>query len=71
MTLEHGIKVYGSFLEKCVNYVNNGWDKNYTTSDVAGIELGDTFLFVHFDKEDYTKEAYPITIKVMFKHEDF
>ena len=67
MTLKNGIKVYGRLLEKCVEYVNEGWDKNYTTEDVVGIEIDTTFMFVHFDKEDYTIDAYPIAIEIIFK----
>lgn len=67
MILETGIKVYDKLLKKCVDYVNNGWQTNYQTKDIVGIEFGDTFMFVHFNKEDYTKDAYPITISLMFK----
>ena len=67
MTLENGIKVYDRLLKKCVEYVNKGWDKNYTTEDIVGIEISTTFMFVHFNKEDYTKDAYPIGIEIIFK----
>lgn len=67
MTLENGIKVYNRLLNKCVEYVNKGWDMNYTTEDIAGIEISTTFMFVHFNKEDYTKDAYPIGIEIIFK----
>jgi len=67
MILEKGIKVYNNVLKRCVDYVNNGWDTSYKVEDVVGIELGETFMFVHFNKEDYTKEAYPITIELIFK----
>ena len=40
---------------------------SYKVEDVAGIEISDTFMFVHFNKEDYTKDAYPITIELKFK----
>ena len=60
MVLENGIKVYDRLLKKCVEYVNSGWRMNYRLEDVVGIEWGDKFLFVHFNKEDFTKEAYPI-----------
>ena len=67
MTLENGIKVYNRFLKNCVEYVNVGWGMNYTTEDIVGIEIDTTFIFVHFNKDDYTKDAYPITINVVFK----
>lgn len=66
MVLETGIKVYNSLLKKCVDYVNNGWGTNYQIEDIAGIELGNTFMFVHFNKEDYSKQTYPITISLEF-----
>ena len=67
MTLENGIRVYGRLLKKCVEYVNGGWNTNYTTEDIVGIEFDTTFMFVHFNKEDYTKDAYPISIEIIFK----
>ena len=67
MTLENGIKVYNRLLNKCVEYVNKGWDMNYTTEDIVGIEISTTFMFVHFNKEDYTKDAYLIGIEIIFK----
>ena len=67
MTLENGIKVYDRLLKKCVEYVNKGWKMNYTTEDIVGIEISTTFMFVHFNKEDYTKDAYPIGIEIIFK----
>ena len=67
MTLEKGIKVYGRLLEKLVEYVNNGWQTTYTVEDVVGIEIETTFIFVHFNKEDYTKDAYPISIEIILK----
>lgn len=67
MTLENGIKVYNRLLKKCVEYVNKGWDMNYTTEDIVGFEISTTFIFVHFNKEDYTKDAYPIGIEIIFK----
>lgn len=67
MILENGIKIYDNLLQKCVEYVNGGWDKSYKVEDIAGIELGLTFMFVHFNKEDYTKDAYPIKIELIFK----
>lgn len=71
MILESGIKVYNTLLKKCVEYVNNGWGTAYGVEDVVGIEFGTTFLFVHFNKEDYSKDAYPITISLKFEHEDY
>lgn len=67
MILETGIKVYNRLLKMCVDYVNKGWHTNYKLEDIAGIEISETFMFVHFDKEDYTKEAYPIGINLIFK----
>ncbi len=67
MVLENGIKVYDRLLKKCVDYVNAGWNMNYTTKDIVGIEIDTTFMFVHFNKEDYTKDAYPISIEIIFK----
>ena len=67
MILENGIKVYDRLLKKCVKYVNGGWGMKYTIEDVVGIEIDATFMFVHFNKEDYTKEAYPISINLIFK----
>ena len=66
MRLETGIIVYNSLLKKCVDYVNNRWKTNYQTEDIVGIELGDTFMFVHFNKEGCSKEAYAITISLEF-----
>ena len=71
MILESGIKVYNTLLKKCVEYVNKGWGTAYGVEDVVGIEFGTTFLFVHFNKEDYSKEAYPITISLKFEHTDY
>lgn len=67
MVLEKGIKVYGDILKRCVEYVNNGWQLSYKVEDIVGIELGNTFMFVHFNKEDYTKDAYPISTELIFK----
>ena len=67
MVLENGIKVYEPLLKKCVKYVNEGWKMSYKVEDVAGIEFGETYMFVHFNKEDYTKDAYPISIEIIFK----
>lgn len=67
MTLKNGIKVYGRLLEKLVEYVNNGWKTTYTAEDVVGVEIDTTFIFVHFNKEDYTKDAYPISIEIILK----
>ena len=67
MILENGIKIYEPLLQKCVKYVNKGWKMSYKVEDVAGIELGETFMFVHFNKEDYTKDAYSISIEIIFK----
>ncbi len=65
MTLEKGIKVYGRLLKRLVEYVNNGWQTTYTAEDIVGLEIDTTFIFVHFNKEDYTKDAYPISIEII------
>ena len=67
MTLEKGIKIYNRLLKKLVEYVNKGWDMKYRLEDVVGIEIDTTFIFVHFNKEDYTKDAYPISIEIILK----
>ena len=66
-TIFFGIKVYDKLLKKCINYVNSGWCTNYQIEDIVGIEFGDTFMFVHFNKECYAKDAYPIAISLVFK----
>lgn len=66
MVLENG-KIYSALLKKCVEYVNKGWRMNYRLEDVVSIEISITYMFVHFNKEDYTKEAYPISIEIIFK----
>lgn len=67
MTLEKGIKIYDRLLKKLVEYVNKGWNMKYHREDVVGIEIDTTFIFVHFNKEDYTKDAYPISIEIVLK----
>ena len=67
MVLENGVKVYDKLLRKCVEYVNSGWRMSYRLEDVVGIEINTTYIFVHFNKEDYTKDAYPISIEIIFK----
>lgn len=66
MTLERGIKIYSNLLKKCLEYVNKGWDMKYRYEDIVGVEISDTYIFVHFDKEDYTSNAYPIPIEITF-----
>ena len=53
MVLKENITFYDDLLQEFVDYVNNGWKKNYTIQDVVGIELGKKFLFVHFNKKAY------------------
>ena len=60
MILENGMKVYNALIERCVNYVNKGWCMSYKPTDLVGLEIDNTFIFAHFNKEDYTKDAYPI-----------
>ena len=67
MVLEKGIKIYDRLLKKLVAYVNKGWNMKYCRKDVGGVEIDTTFIFVHFNKEDYTKDAYPISIEIIFK----
>ena len=67
MVLETGIRVYDKLLKKLVEYVNKGWDMKYRREDVVGIDISTTFIFVHFNKEDYTKDAYPIPIEIILK----
>lgn len=67
MALEKGIKIYGRLLKECVEYVNKGWGMKYRTEDVVGMEISDTYIFVHFNKHDYTKDAYPISIEIILK----
>ena len=67
MILEKGIKVYNRLLEKVVECVNNGWKTDYKVEDVVGMEINSTFIFVHFNKEDYTKDAYPIAVEMKLK----
>ena len=50
-----------------VEYVNNGWKTDYKVEDVVGMEINSTFIFVHFNKEDYTKDAYPIAVEMKRK----
>ena len=65
--LTKGIKVYNRLLEKVVEYVNKGWKTDYKVEDVVGMEINSTFIFVHFNKEDYTKDAYPIAVEMKLK----
>ena len=65
--LTKGIKVYNRLLEKVVEYVNKGWKTDYKVEDVVGMDINSTFIFVHFNKEDYTKDAYPIAVEMKLK----
>ena len=67
MVLENGIKVYDKLLKKLVEYVNKEWDMRYRREDIVGIEINTTFIYVHFNKEDYTKDTYPIAIDITLK----
>lgn len=66
MTLTDGIKINDSLLKACVKYVNDCWETSYKVEDIVGIELGLTYMFVHFNKADYTKDAYPVKIELVF-----
>lgn len=66
MVLEKNITIHESMLKDFVEYVNKGWEKNYTVKDIVGVEWGKTYLFVHFNKEDFTKDAYPIRFNLNF-----
>ena len=67
MVLKKNITIYDDLLQEFVDYINNGWKMNYTIQDVVGIELGKKFLFVHFNENDFSKEAYPVdfTFKIL------
>ena len=67
MILGNGTFIYDSILKKCVKYVNDGWKMSYKVEDVVGFELGETYAFIHFNKDDYTKDAYPIALEINFK----
>ena len=67
MKLEQNITIYGDILEELVGYVNKGWRKTYRVEDIVGIEWGMKFLFVHFNKEEFTKDAYPVNFSLMLK----
>lgn len=60
MKLQNNITIYQDVLQELVDCVNKGWSMNYTIKDVVGVELGKKFLFVHFNGNDFTKDAYPI-----------
>lgn len=66
MITSGGIKIYNNLLKKCVEYVNKGWHMRYNLEDVVGIEIETTYIFIHFNKEDYTKDAYPIKVEIIF-----
>lgn len=66
MKLEKNITIHESMLKDFVEYVNKGWEKHYTVNDVVGVEWGRTFLFVHFNKEEFTKDAYPVRFNLNF-----
>jgi hypothetical protein len=66
MKLDKNITIHESVLEDFVEYVNKGWEKHYTVKDVVGVEWGRTYLFVHFNKEDFTKDAYPVRFNLNF-----
>lgn len=66
MKLEKNITIHESMLEDFVEYVNKGWEKHYTVEDVVSVELGRGYLFVHFNKEDFTEDAYPVRFNLNF-----
>lgn len=66
MKLDKNITIHENLLKDFVEYVNKGWEKNYTVEDVVGVEWDRTFLFVHFNKKDFTKDAYPIRFNLNF-----
>lgn len=50
-------------LKGLVDYVNNGWSMNYTVEDVACLEWGEKFLYIHFNKvnkDDNRNGTYPV-----------
>ena len=67
MILTKGIKVYNRLLEKAVECVNNGWKTDYKVEDVVGMDINSTFIFVHFKKEDYKEDLYPIAVEMKLK----
>ena len=67
MILTKGIKVYNRLLEKAVECVNNGWKTDYKVEDVVGMDINSTFIFVHFKKEDYKEDSYPIAVERKLK----
>ena len=67
MILTKGIKVYNRLLEKAVECVNNGWKTDYKVEDVVGMDINSTFIFVHFKKEDYKEDSYPIAVEMKLK----
>lgn len=67
MILTKGIKVYNRLLEKAVECVNNGWKTDYKVEDVVGMDINSTFIFVHFKKEDYKEDSYPIAVEMNLK----
>ena len=66
MKLEKNITIHESMLKDFVEYVNKGWGKHYAVKDVAGVEWGRTHLFVHFNKENFTEDAYPVRFNLEF-----
>ena len=66
MTLEKNITIHESMLKDFVEYVNKGWEKHYTVEDVVGVEWGKGYLFVHFNKENFTEDAYPVRFNLNF-----
>lgn len=67
MVLEQGVKVYQSLLEQTLDYVNKNWRMSYKLEDIAGLEIGLHYMFLHFDKENYSKKAYPINLDIILK----
>lgn len=66
MNLEKNITIHESMLKDFVEYINKGWKKNYTIKDIVGVECGRTYFFVHFNKEDFTEDAYPVRFNLKF-----
>ena len=67
MSLKDNITIFEPLLEKALEYVNKGWHMSYKLEDIAGVEMSNTYIFLHLDKEDFSKEAYPIPIEINFK----
>lgn len=60
MKKEMKLMIDDKILKGLVDYVNNGWSKNYTMEDVVCLEWGEKFLYIHFNKDDDRNGTYPV-----------